>query len=264
MARALLPLLTASLALAFAPLASADLPEIQKRGSLRALAVLSDEETYFVSQKAGQPPGFDIEVLEGFARLHRLKVELVPAAGWDALIPALLKGKGDVVAGGFTDTESRRRQIEFTAEVFPTRTVVMNRKPRPAIKSLDELRGEKVGTIKGTFMLEELQAAGITGVDDGVASGGLPEALKGGRITAGVDGLEAALVAQSRDKDLQLGAFLGKPSSLAYGVRKEDAALLRALNEYIGNLRKTPTWSRLVVKYFGEAAPEILRKARAQ
>ena len=25
-----------------------------------------------------------------------------------------------------------------------------------------------------------------------------------------------------------------------------------------------PTWGRLVVKYFGEAAPEILRRARAQ
>jgi hypothetical protein len=30
----------------------------------------------------------------------------------------------------------------------------------------------------------------------------------------------------------------------------------------VSNLRKTPTWSRLVVKYFGDAAPEILRKAR--
>ncbi len=47
-------------------------------------------------------------------------------------------------------------------------------------------------------------------------------------------------------------------------MRKEDPALLAPLNEYIGNLRRTPTWGRLVVKYFGEAAPEILRRARAQ
>jgi hypothetical protein len=46
-------------------------------------------------------------------------------------------------------------------------------------------------------------------------------------------------------------------------VRKQDAALLRALNAYIDDLRHTPTWSRLVVKYFGEKAPEILRKARS-
>ncbi len=264
MPRPLLAWLAVTMALVAAPIGAADLEEIQKRGTLRALAVVSDDETFFVAQKPGLPPGFDVEVLEGFGRLHQLKVEVVPVGGWDGLIPALLKGRGDVVAGGFTDTESRRKQIAFSAEVFPTRTVVMNRKPRPVIKTPEELRSEKVGTIKGTFMVEDLAAAGVTSVDDGIASGSLPEALKTGRITAAVDGLEAALVARSKDNELQLGVFLGKPSSLAFGVRKEDAALLRQLNEYIGNLRRTPTWSRLVVKYFGEAAPEILRKARAQ
>jgi len=34
-------------------------------------------------------------------------------------------------------------------------------------------------------------------------------------------------------------------------VRKDDAALLQALNEYIDNVRRTTTWSRLVVEYFG-------------
>jgi ABC-type amino acid transport substrate-binding protein len=58
--------------------------------------------------------------------------------------------------------------------------------------------------------------------------------------------------------------FLGPPLSLAYAVRKDEPELLRALNEYIENVRKTPTWSRLVVKYFGEAAPEILKKARSE
>ena len=58
--------------------------------------------------------------------------------------------------------------------------------------------------------------------------------------------------------------FLDRPASLAYGVRKEDKALLAALNAYLSDLRRTSTWSRLVVKYFGEASVEILKKARLQ
>jgi ABC-type amino acid transport substrate-binding protein len=77
-----------------------------------------------------------------------------------------------------------------------------------------------------------------------------------------VDGVEAALTAKIATPDLEMGVFIGKPEALAYGVRKEDPRLLVALNEYINNLRKTQTWSRLVVKYFGTAAPEILKKAR--
>jgi hypothetical protein len=45
-------------------------------------------------------------------------------------------------------------------------------------------------------------------------------------------------------------------------VRKEDRALLAALDDYVGSVRRTSTWSRLVVKYFGDEAPEILKRAR--
>ena len=44
-------------------------------------------------------------------------------------------------------------------------------------------------------------------------------------------------------------------------VRKPAARLRAALDEYIANARRTPTWNRLAVKYFGPAAPEILRNS---
>ena len=255
-ALALWGLLPASAALA------SDLLEIQERGTLRILAVLADEEAYFISHGPGERPGFDMEVLEGFARLHKVKLEVTPVSGWGALIPSLLRDKGDLIAGGFTDTASRRKLITFTLEAFPTRSVVMTRKPAAVILSAAELKGKKVGTVKGTFMEDELAAAGVTNVDTSIATGGLPDALRASRIDAAVDGLEAALSAKAKDPDLQIGAFLGQPSSLAYGVRHEDKALLKALNEYISNLRRTSTWSRLVLKYFGESAVELLKKAR--
>jgi ABC-type amino acid transport substrate-binding protein len=254
---ALLSLLAAS------PAALAlDLAELQQRGALKALAVVIEDEPFFICLKPGEPPGFDVEVLEGFARLHKLKLEIVRVPGYDGLIPALLKGRGDVIAGAFTATEPRKKQIAFTEEVFPTRNVIYNRRPAKPIESVAALKSEKVGTYKGTSMADDLAAAGIAGVDDGIEPGGFPAALKAGRISAAVDGVEAALVARLKDPELQIGAFIGKPESLAYGVRREDAKLHEALNAYVSNLRKTPTWSRLVVKYFGAAAPEILRKAR--
>ncbi len=239
-----------------------DLAEVQKRGTLRILAVLSEEEHYFVSDSPRG--GFDWELLEGFARLHKIKLELVPVSGWDRLIPALVKGRGDVIAGGFTDTEARRKLIQFTAETFPTRSVVVSRKPGRRIGTLDELKAERIGTLRGSFMYDDLVAAGIPAarIDDSIATGGIPQALKEGRISAGVDGIEAALIASARVPDLQIGLFLGRPASLAYGVRKEDAQLLVALNEYVANVRRTATWSRLAIKYFGASAPEILKKAR--
>lgn len=244
--------------------AAADLPDLKKRGSLRVLVVLSDEELHFFSVKPGTPPGFDQEILQRFAERQQLKIEVVPVVGWDALIPSLLKGKGEVIAGGFTASETRKKQIAFTSEVFPTRNVVITRKPHRVVRTLAELKEERIGTIKGTTMAEALSAAAVHNVDESFEAGEFIQALKNRKITAAVDGVEAALKAKQADPDLQIGMFLGPPESLAYGVRKEDVELLRALDAYVVNLRKTPTWSQLAVKYFGDAAPEILRKTRSE
>jgi ABC-type amino acid transport substrate-binding protein len=96
----------------------------------------------------------------------------------------------------------------------------------------------------------------------GLSAGGLSEALGSGRVEAVVWAVEGAILAQRKDPALQLGAFVGPPESLAYGVRKEDARLLAALNDHIRLVKQTGTWNRLVVKYFGNAAPDILSKAR--
>ena len=243
-----------------------DLAQVKERGVLRVLRmdVRGDDEFFPITP--GGPPGFDREVLEGFARLHRVRVEPVTIATWDGLIPALLQNKGDVVAGRFTVTEARQRQAAFTSEVFPTRNVVLTRKPARPVNTLEELRAERVGIIKGTSMAEAVMAAAVPRdhIVDTITTGKLPAALQTGVATAVVLGVENAITAQRDDPAMQLGLFLGPPRSLAYAVRKEDGALLAALNEYVENLRRTPTWSRLVVKYFGDAAPEILRKARQE
>jgi peptidoglycan lytic transglycosylase F len=259
--RLVLTCLASLLAVNTAP--ARDLPQIAKQGTLRVLAVLSDEEKFFVAD--APRGGFDWEMLEGFARLHKIGLELVPVGGWDELIPALLAGRGDMIAGGFTATDARRRQIAFTVETFPTRSVVITRGRAEPPREVADLKHEKLGTLKGSFMLDDLRAAGLTGpVDDRIETGQIPAALKSGRITAGVDGIEAALVAKARDPELQIGPFLGPPASLAYGVRKADALLLASLDEYIANTRRTPAWSRLAVKYFGPSAPEILKQARGE
>lgn len=258
-------LVCAVLALATAPAAlAADLGEVKARGTLRALAVVLNQEDAFMSTEPGV--GFDREVLEGFCALHRFRLELVALPSWGALIPSLQQDKGDLIAGRFNVTPARREQIDFTAEVFPSRHVVLTRKPFRVVRSLAELKTLKVGTVKGTSMAEAVATAGVppANVDDAIPTGTLPEALRSGRVQAVVLGVENAMAEQRKDPALQLGAFVGPPSSLAYGVRKADVALLAALNDYISNLRKSPTWSRLVVKYFGESAVEILRKARSE
>ena len=243
--------------------AAHDLDEIEKTGTLRVLAVVATDDE-FLTDKPGV--GLERELLEAFVRLRKLRLEVVAVDSWDGLIPALLKGRGDVIAGRFTVTEARQKQIDFTPEVFPTRHVVVTRRPGGVVSTLEQLRSERVGTVKGTSLAEAVAAASVPAshVDDGVPTGTLPEALRSGRVTAVVLGVDSAIAERRRDADLQLGLFVGPPGALAWGIRKADRALKEVLSSYVSSTRRTPTWNRLVVKYFGEDAPGLLRQARGE
>jgi ABC-type amino acid transport substrate-binding protein len=251
-------------ALAAAPASGADLPEIKQRGALRVLAVLDTQEPEFFSLRSQAAPGFDVEILLGFAKAHKVELKVVPATGWAGLVPALFEGRGDLVAGRFAATPQRRKLVEFTQEVFPSRNVVVTRRPHPGVATLDQLKAERVGTIAGTGMYEALLAQGIppARIDSSLGSGELASALRGGQVTAAVWWLEGAIQAQRRDAELELGLLLGPPESLAFGVRREDRALLEALDAHIAVVRSSGTWNRLAVKYFGDAIPTILKRAK--
>ena len=239
-----------------------DLVDIEKKGTLRVLSISFADVPSFYAVNS-----FDLDLLEGFARLHHLQIEPIHVPTYGDLIPALLGGKGDIVAGGVTNTPARRKLIDFSAETFPSRMLVMTRKPHAVVQSLDALRSEKkLGTEKGTSWAQATMDAGVpaANVDDSIPLQDLPDALKSGKITAAIFELNVAITAQARDPELQAGMFVGPPGSQAYGVRRGDTGLLKALNEYIENTRHTPSWNRLVVKFFGTSAPEVLKRSSQQ
>jgi membrane-bound lytic murein transglycosylase F len=247
------------------PLPDADqIPGLQ-HGTLRVAVWAEASPDLFAVQRAavGQP-GFEREIIEGFAALHRLQIEVVPAPGVDKLIPLLLADKADLIAGGFTETEARRKVVDFSAEIFPIRYVVLTARPHPPIRSLEALRAaERVGTIKGTSWAEELAKTRVGNVDDSYASTQqLIAALRAGRIAATVMSVRTAIFERQKQPELEFGFVLDSTTRGCYGVPKNRPELLHALDAYIENVRHTATWSRLVIKYFGEDALEVLKSSR--
>lgn len=235
-----------------------DLPDIVKRGSIRVIAA-ADEDPLMFSFNAGPNPGFERELLEGFATLNRVKLEAVSVKTYDDRIPAVLKGEGDVIIG-MIETEARRQKVDFTAEVLPARHVVVTYAPHRVVKTIEEFRTEKVGVVKGTTWA---QAAFDAGVAPSEAQGFtdrelLLEALRAGKITATVMSVSDAALAIKKNPSLQAGIYVGAAARAAWGLRKDADKLEIALNEYLENSRKSAAWSRLVIKYFGEKALSVL------
>jgi ABC-type amino acid transport substrate-binding protein len=253
------------LVLALAPAGSAaatDLPDIVALGTLR---VIVDSATYpeALNFKPNGEPGLEGEMIAAFAGLHHLKVDYVIVPGADR-IPTLLATKGDVIAGAFGLTVERRKQMDFTVEVFPAHYVVVTRRPHARIDSAEELRRTRVGTMKWSSWADAVAAAGVPkeNVDDSFATAeDVIAALRAGKVAAVVMGTAWAFVEAKKDPQVEIGLVVGR-AIRAWAVRKDSPKLLQALDDYIINVRRSPTWSRLVVKYYGDAALELLRKAR--
>jgi ABC-type amino acid transport substrate-binding protein len=250
--------------LARLPADAQDLPELKKRGTLRVIVDSSNLVERF-NTGPGEP-GLERELLQGFAALHGMKLEVVTVDNIEARLQALNLKKGDVVAGTVA-TDSRRKVVAFTSEVLPSRHVVVTRKPQAPVESVETLRALRVGATKGSSWAEAALLAGVpaANLDDSYKQ---PEdvfaALKAKRVGAAVMTVVWAILERKRDPELQLGLFIGETSSVGFGVRRESPLLLQALDEYVANMRKSASWSRLVVKYFGDHALEILKKSRSE
>ena len=243
-------------------LSAADLPEIKSRGVLRVV-VAADEapETFAIAES--ETPGVEREMLEGFMRLHDLRLAVVTAKSHADRIPMLTRSEGDLIVAIF-DTPDRHRFVDFTVEVMPTRNVAVTAAPNPPMYAIEELRRSKVAAIRGAKPAEAAAEAGVPRASivlfDRVED--LVDALKRGQVAAAVLPVSELALASRRAPGLQAGVTVGDPGVVAWAVRKEDVALRAALDEYLGNLRRTPAWSRLIVKYFGGEALNVLGRRR--
>jgi len=248
--------LTLAWALGPVLLAGADLAEVKARGTLRVLA--GHDENWFSLAPTGEP-GFEREVLEGFARLHRLRFQAVAVERWEEAIPMLVASRGDLLAG-VNDTPARRRSIDFTHELLPARSVVVTLKPAPVISTLRELRSARVAIVPDSTWAEAARQAGVAPVAL-VRVDGVPEglaAMRSGKASAAIIDVVDYLQQRRRHPEIQFGLSLGAAQSSAWGIRKSDPELRRALDAYLAEFRRQPGWSRLLVKYFGDDAPLVL------
>jgi glutamine transport system permease protein len=242
---------------------AADLPEVRSRGALRVI-VAADESAETFALTPGPDPGFERELVESFVRLQGVELEVVTAQGYADRIPLLQRGEGDLIVAIF-DTEDRRKQVDFTGEVMPTHNVVVTLKPAPIVTDVAGLKGlPTVGAIKGAKPAEAALEAGVasSALRTFDTRDGLLQALKSKQVAAVVLPISELALAGREFPGLQAGASVGPPGRVSWAVRKGDDALRRALDEHIANVRRGPTWSRLIVKYFGDQALAVLGRAR--
>lgn len=234
-----------------------DLAAIKSRGLLRAITRI-DAQNYFV--RNGRPTGFEYEMVELFAREHRLRVEYLVADNDQQMLEWLRSGAGDVIT-----TRVRAADLATDAELnqarsyFHSASVLVGR-TGSQLHDLKALAGKRVAVFGNTVehrALSELVAKGIAVqpvvINPGTPPAYLAEQLENWSVDAAI--VDAHLIADLRAMHPLLEAGMSMPISYNYAwtTRAQNAGLLRAIDGFVRNAFTTDTYQILAQRYFDQA-----------
>src|SRR3954464_5136490 len=241
--------------------ANADaLDDIKKSGKIR-IAVDLGVPPYGMTDDKMQPTGSDIETAKLLAADWGLQFEHVPTTG-AARIPALQTSKADLVISTLSITPERAKVIDFSLGYAVLRTVIAAPKS-VNVKSLAELDGKTVGTVRGTTHDTQLTKEGPKGMklvryEDDATEG---QAFLSGQVDifSTAEMIVPQLDKKNPARQVEV-KFVLDNFKLCVGVKKDEKRLLEEVNKWVLANIKNGRLTALNKKYFGSDLPELITK----
>jgi polar amino acid transport system substrate-binding protein len=241
--------------------ANADaLDDIKKSGKIR-IAIDLGVPPYGMTDAQMQPTGLDVDAAKALAKDWGLQFELVPTTG-ASRIPSLQTGKADLVISSLSFTAERAKVIDFSLAYAVLRTVIAAPKS-VNVKSLAELDGKTVGTVRGTTHDTQLTKEGPKGMklvryEDDATEG---QAFLSGQVDifSTAEMLVPQLDKKNPARQVEV-KFILDSFKLCVGVKKGEERLLAEVNKWVLANIKNGTLNGLNKKYFGSDLPELITK----
>jgi polar amino acid transport system substrate-binding protein len=189
--------------------------------------------------------GFEVDIVNALGRILGRQTVFVQNQ-WDGLIPGLERGNYELVVSGLEITADRSQVINFSLPYYVTYEQLVVRNDENGIRTLDDCRGKKIGTLKASLaerMLQERSDIEVLSYD--------------GQINAYQDLLNRRLDAVLMD--YIIGVYnvailpglkmTGEPiGRIEYGigVRKQDPVLLQQINAALQQIIESGELKRIL------------------
>jgi polar amino acid transport system substrate-binding protein len=188
-----------------------------------------------------------------------VKQQVMP---WAGILPGVTTGKYDMALTAVLVTEERKKTFDFASPTCESVTFYATKKGSP-IKSGDDLMGKIVGAETGSAMLTDLKnfneelkkKHGGAGVKQIIEYQSYPEAYQDlglGRVDA-VANTQISLnsLVKTRPDTFVVGQAIGKPTYIAWAVKKGNADVLKMVDGILLELRKNGQMYELQQKWLG-------------
>lgn len=246
MKRTLLILSTLS---AFAT-AGAAAPTTLTKGTLK-IGMEGTYPPFTYKDDKGNLTGFDVDIAKAVAAKLGLKPEFV-LTEWSGILAGLQANKYDVIVNQVAITPERQKTLAFSNPyVYSTPQIIVKKSGSFNPKTLEDLKGKRVGSSLGSNYEQQLRAVdGINVVTYPGAAEVLAD-LATGRIDAGYnDKLLVSYLIKSQNLPIK-GAGLGKADSMGIAMKKTNTDLKKAIDKALLEIKADGTYAKISRQWFG-------------
>lgn len=219
----------------------------------------SDSSTLVMGTNASFPPyefvdddgnvaGIDAEIAQAIADKLGMKLEIKDME-FDSLIPAVKGNSIDVVLAGMTVTDERKQSVDFS-DSYSTGVQVVIVKEGSDIKTVDDLKGKKIGVQAGTtgdaYCTDDFGAENVKQYQNGSLA---VAALVNGQVDCVVIDNEPAKNYVAANTGLKILDTEYVTEDYAIAVSKDNKDLLNKINKALAELKEEGKVDEIVGKY---------------
>ncbi|MFT3769443.1 MAG: ABC transporter substrate-binding protein/permease [Minicystis sp.] len=207
--------------------------------------------------------GFEVDLADALAK--KLAARARPVQGqWEGLLDLLGRGDFDVALNGIEVAEEKRRACELSHPYYAAaERLTVRRGDKGAPRTLEALRGRRVGTLPNSLAQRILERAGAevktyeggqNDIYDDLRIGRTDAVLLDDPITRYYGAIDPAL-------EVVNGAF--GEIRYAVAVRKDDGAMVEAVNHALDELTADGTLARIYARWglWNEETARLLGRA---
>lgn len=231
-----------------------DWNDIVQHGRLRMLT-MNNPASYFMWR--GELMGFDLDLIEKFAKQHNLHVSVILKDNISDLITALERGEGDVIAASLTQSPERQAQgLMFSRPYLKVSEQLVGRTNSTPINTLDDLADRPIGINPSTVFFSRLQQLkqqhpnlNLQTYQDTDTESLINDLIDGQFYATVVDSHLLAIEQAHRD-DVSVLLELNEQSNIAWGLRNNQPQLQQHLNKFIKKHYRGLFYNVTYNKYF--------------
>lgn len=202
-----------------------------------------------VNTESGRPEGFDIDIMRKICQINGWEPEFI-VTPFDGIIPGLRGKKYDCIISAMSITPQRQAVVDFSEPYYQAGQIIAVPLQDTVVKSVENLRGLKVGVQLGTTgerFAKSLQGVTVFSFDN---IGAAFIDMENGQIDAVLNDLPTTQEYIKLKGNAKTVGELLSEESYGIAVRKGDTQLLDKVNSALKQISESGEYDRIRSRWF--------------